>query len=473
MKVKIEKEKMKKNSKLSISPRKAGLRGASKTQDSKSSKAKIGGNIKRPSAPDGFEKITLDNGLRVIFAPLKSVMSTTAIVLCGAGSRYEKKETNGISHFLEHMFFKGTKKRPTAQEISHELDAIGADYNAFTGKEETAYHIKSASKHLPLVLDMLSDMVWNSTFVEAEIEKERGVIIEEINMYEDTPMRRVAEVYENLLWGDQPLGWDIGGRKEVIRKITKKDFRDYIDERYSPSNLVVSLAGNFDRNKAISVIEKTFGKFKGKDVPGFLPVSESQRRPAMVMTYKKTDQAHLVVGVRGFKTGHPDRYAAAVLGTILGGGMSSRLFVNVREKRGLAYYVRADHESYLDTGTLAAAAGVDLKRITEAIKVILAEFGEITKKKVEDKELTKAKEYIKGKIILSWEDSRAVAISYGTDELLEGKVRMLPEYLKRIDEVTAADVLRVAKYLFNNHSLNLAVIGPFRDKAPFEKVLKI
>ncbi len=420
-----------------------------------------------------FEKIVLPNGLRLILAPLESVMSATAIVMCGAGSRYETKQTNGISHFLEHMYFKGTEKRPTASDISHTLDAIGADYNAFTGKEETAYHIKSASQHLPLVIDMLADMLWNSKFDAAEIEKERGVIIEELNMYEDTPMRKVAELYENLLWGDQPLGWDIGGRKEVIRKITRRDFIDYLGARYAPNNLVVSIAGNFKRAEVLKLVEKNFGTQKKKAVNSYLPVVEEQSKPALLVQYKKTDQAHLVVGFRGLKMGHPDRYAAALLGVVMGGGMSSRLFVNVREKRGLCYYVRADHESYLDTGTLAASAGVDLKRIDEAIKVILAEFAQIAKKAVDAKELKKAKEYIKGKLILSWEDSRTVALSYGSDELLEGNIRSVDDYLKKIEEVTADDVLRLAKFLVDPKMLNLAVIGPFKDKARFEKILKI
>lgn len=420
-----------------------------------------------------FEKITLKNGLRVILAPLESVFSVTAIVLCGAGSRYETKQTNGISHFLEHMFFKGTKKRPTASDISHALDAIGADYNAFTGKEETAYHIKAASQHLPLLLDMLSDMVWNSKFDEGEIEKERGVIIEELNMYEDTPMRRVGEIYEQLLWGDQPLGWDIGGKKDVILKITKQDFVDYIGARYSPNNMVVSLAGNFDEKEALKLIEENFGTKAYDDVSGFTPVIEDQTKPELKISYKKTDQAHLVVGVGGLKMGHPDRYAAALLGTILGGGMSSRLFENVREKRGLSYYIRADHESYLDTGTLSASAGVDLKRIDEAIKVILSEFDTIRKTKVSAKELKKAKEYLKGKLILSWEDSRAVAISYGGDELLEGRVRPLSEYLERLDDITSSDVLRVAEFLIDKSKLNLAIIGPFKDSERFSKILKI
>lgn len=419
-----------------------------------------------------YEKLVLDNGLRVIFAPLKSVMSTTAIVLCGAGSRYETKETNGISHFLEHMFFKGTKRRPTAADISHALDAIGADYNAFTGKESTAYHIKSATKHLPLVLDMLADMVWNSKFDKNEIEKERGVIIEELNMYEDTPMRKVAEVYEALLWGNQPLGWEIGGQKANILKISQKDFFSYIGERYSSHNMVVSLAGNFNRTKALGDIKKHFGSAKRHDVFPFKPVSESQSKPAVSVSYKKTDQAHLIVGVRGLPLGHADRYIAALLGIILGGGMSSRLFTNVREKRGLAYYVRADHDSYFDTGTLAASAGVDLKRIDEAISVILAEFVEIATNKVGQVELTKAKEYIKGKMILSWEDSRTVAISYGLDELGEGRVRTNEEILKKIDAVTAEDILRLANFLFTASKLNLAVIGPFKDKLHFEKILK-
>ena len=422
---------------------------------------------------EDFEKIVLDNGLRVILAPLSSVMSATAIVLCGAGSRYETKRTNGISHFLEHMFFKGTNKRPTATEISHELDAIGADYNAFTGKEATGYHIKSASKHLPLALDMLSDMLWNSKFDPREVEKQRGVIIEELNMYEDTPMRKVAEVYEELLWQNQPLGWEIGGRKENIRLIKHGDFLSLINARYAPNNMVVAVAGNFDKAQVLGLIKEYFAKQKAHKVAGFLPAVEKQAKPALKIAYKKTDQAHLVLGFRGLKLVHPDRYAASVLATILGGGMSSRLFINVREKRGLGYYVRSDSESYLDCGTFAASAGVDLKRIDEAIEVILAEFGQITKDEVGERELKKAKEYIKGKVILSWEDSRTVAFAYGSDELMEGRVRSLKDYLKLIDAVRAEEILRVAKKLFVQTQLNLAVIGPFKDEARFAKILKL
>lgn len=420
-----------------------------------------------------FEKITLSNGLRIVLAPLPSVMSATAIVLCGAGSRYETKQTNGISHFLEHMYFKGTKRRPTASDISQALDSIGCDYNAFTGKEETAYHIKSAAKHLPLVIDMLADMLWNSKFEEAEIEKERGVIIEELNMYEDTPMRKVAELYENLLWGDQPLGWDIGGSKDIIGKITKKDFLGYLGARYTPNNLVVAISGKFDRDEVVKLVEKNFGHRPFDDVSGYVPVVEDQKKPELLVHYKKTDQAHLVVGFRGLKLGHPDRYAAALLGTILGGGMSSRLFINIREKKGLCYYIRAEHDSYLDTGTLAASAGVDLKRIDDAIKLILVEFDHISKQKVSEEELKKAKEYLKGKLILSWEDSRTVALSYGSDEIMEGRIRSLGEYLKRIDEVSAEDILKLAQFLVSKSKLNLAVIGPFKDSSRFEKLLKI
>lgn len=420
-----------------------------------------------------FEKITLDNGLRLILSHLPAFRSVTVIVLCGAGSRYEKKETNGISHFLEHMFFKGTMRRASASDISHALDAIGADYNAYTGKETTGYYIKAASEHLPLLVDMLSDMLWSSKFDEAEIEKERGVIIEEINLYEDTPARRVSEIYEQLLWKNQPLGWDIGGEKEVIRKLTRQDFIEYISARYAPNNVVVSIAGDFDRSEAIELTEKYFGKEKKHGVGGFIAAVDKQIKPAVRVDYKKTDQAHVMVGVRGYKLTSPERYNAAVLATILGGGMSSRLFVNVREKRGLAYYVRADNEAYLDTGTFVASAGVDLKRIDDAIGVILAEFVQITQKKVDEKELSKAKEYLKGKIILSWEDSRNVAAGYGSDELMEGKVRTMDEFLKRIEAVSAEDVLRVAKFLFVQSKLNLAAIGPFKDTDRFAKLLKL
>ncbi|MBI4037798.1 insulinase family protein [Candidatus Curtissbacteria bacterium] len=421
---------------------------------------------------NSYEKITLDNGLRVVLSHLPAFRSVTAIVLCGAGSRYEKHETNGISHFLEHMFFKGTNKRPVASDISHALDEVGADYNAFTGKETTGYHIKSASQHLPLLLDMLSDMLWNSKFDEAEIEKEKGVIIEEINLYEDTPMRRVAEIYEQLLWDKQPLGWDIGGRKEVIRGVTRKNFTNYIAERYAPNNIVLSIAGDYARDEVVRDLNRFFGKEKRREVPGFLPALDHQTKPALRVDYKKTDQAHLVLGVRGLKLGHEDRYNAALLATILGGGMSSRLFLNVREKRGLAYYVRADHEAYLDTGTFCASAGVDLKRIDDAIRVILEEFAKIANEKVEEKELKKAKEYLKGKVILSWEDSRNVAAGFGSDELLEGKIRTMDMFLEAIEAVTVDDIERVAHFFFDQKKLNLAVIGPFKEFQRFEKLLK-
>lgn len=420
-----------------------------------------------------FEQLTLPNGLRLVLAPLTSFKSVTAIVLCGAGSRYETKNTNGISHFLEHMFFKGTQRRPSALNISHELDSIGADYNAFTGKESTAYHIKAASQHLPLLLDMLSDMLWNSKFDLLEIEKERGVIVEEINLYQDTPARRVAEIYEQVLWGDQPLGWDIGGEKEVIRKVVQKDFLDYVKARYLPNNTVLAIAGHFDRVQVLELAKKHFGRKMPGNAPQFLPVSENQKKPALTVSYKKTDQAHLVVGFRSLPATHPDRYNLGLLGTILGGGMSSRLFVNVREKRGLAYYVRAGFDGYHDTGALAAAEGVDLKRIDEALQVTLEEFVNIAHHRVGDNELKKAKEFIKGGMALSWEDSRSVAFGYGADELFENKIRTQDEIMKAIDEVTAKDIERVAQFLVTNSKLNLAVIGPFKDGTRFEKILRV
>ncbi|MDZ4209681.1 MAG: pitrilysin family protein, partial [Candidatus Curtissbacteria bacterium] len=270
-----------------------------------------------------------------------------------------------------------------------------------------------------------------------------------------------------------PLGWDIGGRKEVIRSLARKDFAAYVLERYDPSNLVLSIAGHYSRAEVDKLIKKHFAKKHETTATPYLPVVERQRKPSLKVTYKKTDQAHLIVGFRGLPASHPDRYNQSVLATILGGGMSSRLFTNVREKRGLAYYVNAGVSGYHDTGTLASSAGVDLTRIYEAIKVILNEFVLISTKKVGDRELAKAKEYIKGGAALSWEDSRSVAFGYGVDELFEGRVRTQEEVLREIDRVTAEDVQRVAKFLVTNSKLNLAAIGPFKDSAKFEKILKV
>jgi predicted Zn-dependent peptidase len=419
-----------------------------------------------------YDKVILNNKLRLILVPVLQAKSVTAMVLVGAGSRYETAQTNGLSHFLEHMVFKGSKKWPTAKKIASLIDGIGGEFNAYTGKEDTVYYIKSASPHLKLTLAVLSDITFNPLFVQKEIEKEKGVILEEINMYEDLPMRRVAEYFETLLYPNSPLGWDIAGRPDNIKNIKQQDFLDYRRARYLASNMVLAIVGGFAKEKAIDWAKQYFSfKTEMKEFPkpreAFV-----QEKPGLFLKTKKTDQTHLVCGVRTYPLGHRRRYAEAVLAAILGGGMSSRLFTEVREKRGLAYYVRTDVEHYLDNGYLATSAGVDTKRAAEAIKLIVNQYEKIkAKSSIKPKELAKAKEYLKGRFILEIEDSRNASQHFGLSELLEGKIRSLEEILKGIDKVSLEDINRVANECFQADRLNLAIIGPFEDKDKFERLL--
>ena len=420
-----------------------------------------------------IKKHVLNNGLRVLIVPEEGIKSATALILVGTGSRYEKWEVNGISHFLEHLFFNGTKKRPTTFEISSLIDSLGAEYNAFTGKEETGYYVKAASEHLEIMVDVLSDMLQNSLFAKEEVEREKGVITEEINMYEDTPARKIGDIYENLLFGDHPLGWDVAGRKEIIKSLGRADFIKYMDSHYTPENMVFIIAGGVEEAKALELVKKYAGKLPKKTADHFIPYKEDQKKPALRVQHKATDQAHLYLGFRTYPITHPDKYVLDVLATILGGGMSSRMFINVRERKGLAYYIQASSEQYQDAGTLYTRAGVDLKRIEDAIQVILEEYKKISTQKVSKEELKKAKDYTRGKLILELEDSRSVANFVGNQELLERKILTEEEVLRQIDKVTIADILRVAKAVLVNSKLNLAVIGPFKDEAKFQKLLKI
>jgi len=422
-----------------------------------------------------FQRKVLSNGLRVLTIPMPSFKSVTSMILVGAGSRYETKLNNGVSHFLEHMAFKGTKKRPSALEISSLIDGIGGEFNAFTGKETTGYYIKSSVNHLELSLDVMSDMLGNSLFIPSEINKERGVIIEELNLYEDTPARKIHDIYENLLYGDSPMGWDIGGRKDIIRKLTREDFISYMDSLYSADNMAVIVAGGIDSDKTVQVVNKFFANMKSFDIKGYKKVVEKQSKPAVMVKRKETEQVHISIGVRTVPLSHKDKYALSILASILGGGMSSRLFHEVREKRGLAYYVRTSSDHYQDSGTLVSTAGVDPKRVDEAIAVIVEQYYGINNSKfgVTNKELKKAKEFIKGHLVLEIEDSRAVAGFYGLAEILEHKIETPNEYMEKINQVTLGEVTDVAASYLVEQTLNLAVIGNFSDGQRFEKLLQL
>jgi len=416
----------------------------------------------------------LENGIRLITVPMPSLESATVLVMVGTGSRYENRENSGISHFLEHMSFKGTKKRPTAREIVTLIDSMGGQYNAFTGKEVTGFFVKSAAANLETSVDIISDILMNSTFPEEEIEKERGVIIEELNMYEDTPMRDIYDVYERLVFGDNSLGWNIGGEKVVVRKVKREDFVDYVSKHYSPSNMSVIVAGGIDEAKTTEMIKKYFSEMKSFDTQSYDKVIVKQEKPKMHLKKKKTEQVHLGVGFLASSISNPDRYPLALLGAILGGSSSSRLFTEVREKRGLAYYVRTMPQHYLDNGLFATFAGLNKEKIEEAIKVILEEHRILVDNPatITKEELNKGKELLKGHLVLELEDSRNVAGFYGEQEILEEKIETVEEALQKIDQISQEQLVEMAKKYFKEATLSMAIIGDFEDQAKFENLLK-
>jgi predicted Zn-dependent peptidase len=416
-----------------------------------------------------FERTVLDNGLRVLTANLDHAQSVTCMVMLAAGSRYETSDTNGIAHFSEHMFFKGTERRPTARDIAGEIDSIGGEFNAFTGKESTAYYVKCAAEHRDVALDVLVDMLRNSRFDSGEIEREKGVIVEEMNMYFDTPRDYIGGVYEDLLYGDQPLGWDIIGRKETVRAATRDTFMSYLGKWYHPSRMVLGIAGRIG-DGAAERAQELLGDLEAADTGGPAPVQPHANGRVKVFT-KQSDQAHVILGVPSYPLEHPDRYALQLLATVLGGGMSSRLFTEVRERRGLAYYVFGTNHSYTDTGSLYAQAGVDINRIDEAVSTIASEVKKIAAESIPADELEKARSFAKGRFVLQLESPQGLIMFGLRKEVLEQRAPDPEEVLAGVSAVTADDVARVAHDVIADERLRLALIGPFDDPARFENLL--
>jgi len=420
-----------------------------------------------------YKKTTLENGLRIITAPMKGTETATVMVMVGVGSRYETEKEAGLSHFIEHMMFKGTEKRPTYLQIAEELDAIGGETNAFTGKDRTAYYAKADAKHLKTALDVISDVYLNAKINEAEIKKESGTIMQEISMYEDLPMRLVAEVFEGLLYKNNPLGRDIAGSKKTVASFKRNDFISYIKRFYLANDTVVCVAGKFDEQKTIKKIERYFLNFKKGKKPTMKMVAENQKKPELKIKFKKTDQTHLVIGNRAYDENHKDRFVVSVMSVILGGNMSSRMFSEVREKRGLAYYVRTGVETYHDCGYIETSAGVEHKNLELAVQTILNEYKKISKELVGLAELNKAKDYIKGRSIMSLESSDEVAMFFIDQEIKRRKIMTPEEIFAKIDKVTAGDILRLAKDIFKEKSLNLAIIGPHKNEKKIKSLLKL
>src|SRR3989338_3089093 len=418
-----------------------------------------------------FEKRTFANGLRCVVAPMKDTEAVTLWALFGTGSKYETKKINGISHFLEHLFFKGTKSRPRPDQIARELDRIGAQKNAFTSKEYTGYYVKSAAKHFDIGLDIVSDILIEPIFKKSEIEKERGVVLQELAMYEDDPRRQAYDLIEELLYGNQPAGWDVGGTPETVKGISRDDILRYKQSHYIASSAVVVAAGNVEPEAVFKKIEKAFLKMpKGKKLRKE-KVIESQRVPAVKFKKKDVDQTHLRLALRAYDMYDERRYALQVLATIFGGNMSSYLWREIREKGGLAYYVGASSDEATDTGYLLTTAGVSHANFLKTVKKIVEILKHIKSKGVAQRELDFAKEFIRGSMALAFETTDDVATFLASQELFYGRIMAPQDILAKIEKVGRRDIIGIVKDVFRRDKINLAAITPEENNADYENVL--
>jgi len=427
------------------------------------------------------------SGLNLITVAMSGTKTATVLVMVGTGAKYENKKNSGISHFLEHMFFKGAKKWEDTLTISSELDGIGAEFNAFTGKEYTGYWIKAEASKLPLAMDVVSDMILYSKMDAGEIEREKGVIIEELNMYEDNPMMSIEDLFEECLYDDTPAGRDTIGTKETINSFKRNDFVKYLEAQYSLDTITVCVAGNIKEVEVEEMIEKYFSggeiNKRGEKFSEKVEVVEEQSIPQMKLKFKDTDQAHIALGVRAYRYDHPDKNALKLLSIILGGSMSSRLFINLREKNGLAYYVSTAVETYSDCGYLYTRAGVSKNDVERAIGIILQEYKNTITELISKEELIRAKEMLKGRVAIQMEASDNVANWCGRQAVFERTVARTDksynidgiitadEFIAEIEKVTVGDMKRVAEDIFKDEGLNLAVVGPFKENSKFSKLL--
>ncbi|HWQ99427.1 MAG TPA: pitrilysin family protein [Candidatus Methylomirabilis sp.] len=415
----------------------------------------------------------LTNGIPVILVPQKGAQSMTLFVFCRVGSRYESKDINGASHFIEHLMFKGTKRRPDTQTISKTLDQYGAEYNAMTSKDFTGYYVKMDAKQTPLAVDLLHDMLFSSLYDPKEIERERGVIVEEINMYEDNPRMHIEDLLEEALFPNSTLGWNIAGPREIIRSVPREKLIAYRDAYYVPSRLTLAVAGKLAPN-VVRLLERTFGRVKEPKLPRdrafevFLPPKRLSK--PLAFQNKKTEQVQLGMAFHGLPLGHADLPAASLLATILGGTMSSRLFIQVRERRGLCYSIHASHQALEDTGIFAIMAGLDKKRVREAVKTITEELKKAVRSGVTADELRRAKDHIRGKLTLAFEDSSFQADWYGKQWMFRKELETPLDRMRKLQRVSVADVRRVARAILRPAAMASAVIGPFESKQPLAKM---
>jgi len=418
-----------------------------------------------------YQKTTLDNGLRLITAPMPHTRSVSVCIFIGVGSRYETEPQAGVSHFIEHLCFKGTPRRTTAREISEAIEGVGGIINAGTDKELTVYWCKVAQPHFPLALDVLADILLHSRFDPADIERERQVITEEINMSKDSPSQLVNMLIDELLWPQHALGRDIAGSKESVAAITRETIVDYLANQYLPANTVVSIAGAGKHREMVSVVNQVLGDWAGLETrPGY-PAYQEKTFPRLRIEKKDTEQAHLCLALSGLPLLHPKRFTLDLLNVILGEGMSSRLFTEIRDRLGLAYNIHSYAEHFLDTGSITVYAGVEPKNLRVAIKAILEQLSRL-KEIVPQAELTKARELSKGRLLLRMEDSRSVAGWMGGQEILTQRILSVDQLISIVDAITAEEIKELAQELLVSSQLRLAVVGPVADE-PLEELLKL
>lgn len=417
-------------------------------------------------------RTTLPNGLRVVTIPLHDTQAVAVYVLAKVGSRYETRSINGISHFIEHLMFKGTTKRPTTLDISKLLDGVGASYNAFTSKDCTGYYVKMNHEHTELALDVVSDMLQHSLFDPKEIARERGVIVEEIKMYDENPIMAIEDLFEGAVFGNHhPLGWNIAGPQSVIKNVSRSSIIRYRDQYYHAGNMWVVVAGKLGPNINQQILKYFKSVKKKPHTPTFKPYHRATSAP-VVIKQKDLEQVQIGLGMTSYSYTDKRLPALQLLSVILGGNMSSRLFIQVRERRGLAYSVSASPNPYEDSGCFMIHAGLEKGRLEEALKVIVAEMKKMKTTRVSTIELNRAKEFIRGKTILSLEDSDSLASWYGRQSLFHTKVQTPEEMLAKIAKVTAAEVQAVAQHLFKPANMKLAIVGPYKDSRPFAKIIR-
>jgi len=411
-----------------------------------------------------FTKTTLKNGIRLILAPMKETDAVAIKIFFGAGSRYEEKEVNGTAHFLEHMAFKGTKKRPTTLDISKEIDSVGGSFNAFTSEETTGYWIYLPANKIKLGADILSDILINSKLEQKEINKEKGVILEEIKMYNDMPRYLASIHFQKLIFGDTPLGRDVAGKPETVKKITRQKLLHFYSRFYNPDNMVISICGNIPLQKTQKLIKEKFGKIKGKTNEQYEKNKIIQQKPQIKIVPKDTEQATMIMGFRSFKRNHKARYVRSLLANILGGYMSSKLFTEVREKRGLAYSIHSSVDAYHDTGTFIITGGFDLYKLPEAIKIIFKILNDAKKQGFKYSEIKMAKEHNIGKLDLLLENSQFIASFLGEQEILDNKIKTPEEIIKEIKKVTNSNIKKIAKEIFKPENFNMVIVGSIKKE---------